>query len=353
MPEVFHHLRIFLCHSSEDKPDVRKLHGHLRAKGFDPWLDEENLLAGEDWRQKIPEVVRAADIVIVCLSRGSINKRGYVQKEIRYALDVADELPEGTIYIIPLKLEECEIPERLRRWHGVSVFDEKGYARLIETLRHRANKSISLTSSSDLTVHPEYFKPTNTKPEVKIERSLVGIFFLVMGILTLIVCVVGGYASLGKLTPVDITPATLAYDSGKECYKEEDNECAINNFTAVLTADPRNIKAYFYRALSYDRKKEYDAAIKDYTRVIEEYDAAFEAAINKLNKCRGKYEAAPDDSKIREEYYVALEGYESKKYDKQYGEAFCNRGRDYYNTHQDAKSQADRIKCEALDLTKQ
>jgi len=69
---------------------------------------------------------------------GSVTKAGYVQKEIRKVLDVADEQPEGTIYVIPLKLEECDVPNRLRRWQWVNMFDARGSERLILALRARA-----------------------------------------------------------------------------------------------------------------------------------------------------------------------------------------------------------------------
>ena len=40
-------LRVFLCHSSQDKPIVRELYQRLNAEGWiDPWLDEEKLLPG-------------------------------------------------------------------------------------------------------------------------------------------------------------------------------------------------------------------------------------------------------------------------------------------------------------------
>ena len=84
-------IRVFLCHASSDKPAVRELYHRLKADGFAPWLDEEDLLPGQDWQREIPKAVRAADVVIVCLSRGSISKAGYVQKEIKFALDVADD----------------------------------------------------------------------------------------------------------------------------------------------------------------------------------------------------------------------------------------------------------------------
>jgi len=142
-------LRVFLCHSSGDKPAVRELYQCLCADGIDAWLDEEKLLPGQDWQLEIPKAVRASDVVIVCLSRGSITKAGYVQKEIKFALDVADEQPEGAIFLIPARLEECEVPERLSRWQWVNLHESKGYERLMRALRTRAEAlGISLSPAS-------------------------------------------------------------------------------------------------------------------------------------------------------------------------------------------------------------
>ena len=75
-------INVFLCHSTVDKQAVRKLYQRLRGNGIAAWLDEEDLLPGQDWQQEIPKVVRKSDVVIVCLSKGAINRRGYLQKEI-------------------------------------------------------------------------------------------------------------------------------------------------------------------------------------------------------------------------------------------------------------------------------
>lgn len=132
-------LSVFLCHASDDKPAVRQLYQKLRKASFDPWLDEEKLLPGQDWHQEIRKAVKTSDIIIVCFSQKSNNKSGFVQKEIKYALDVADEQPEGKIFLIPLRLEECEIPERVQRWQWVDGFTDNGYRKLIRVLRNRAN----------------------------------------------------------------------------------------------------------------------------------------------------------------------------------------------------------------------
>jgi hypothetical protein len=136
-PLVQSHLRVFLCHSSSDKPVVRNLYQHLLADSIDPWLDEEKLLPGQDWHLEIRKAVRTSHAILVCLSQASINKIGFVNKEIKYALDVADEQPEGAIFIIPVNLEECVIPERLRAWQWVNYFEPNGYERLMRALYAR------------------------------------------------------------------------------------------------------------------------------------------------------------------------------------------------------------------------
>jgi acyl carrier protein len=135
-------LNVFLCHSSGDKPAVRNLYFRLRSAAFFvvPWLDKEDLLPGQKWEDEICLAVRRSDVVLICLSRTSIQKTGYVQKEIKDALDVADRQPERTIFIIPIKLEECQIPNRLSHLHYVNLFELEGFDSLMRSLSSRAEE---------------------------------------------------------------------------------------------------------------------------------------------------------------------------------------------------------------------
>ena len=136
-------LKVFLCHSSNDKPAVRELYQKLCAEPWiQPWLDEEELYPGQDWNMEIEKAVEAADAIIVCLTKNSINKEGYVQRELRIVLDFADYKPEGTLYIIPVRLEECEPPRRLRAWQYADYFEgqrERALERLLVSLKRRAD----------------------------------------------------------------------------------------------------------------------------------------------------------------------------------------------------------------------
>ena len=118
-------LRVFLVHAVQDKPTVRELYARLKSESWlDPWFDEENLLPGQNWDMEIQKTLRNIDAIIICLSKLSIAKEGYIQKEIKRALDICEEKPDGTIYIIPLRLDDCEIPPRLKVFHWVDYFSK-------------------------------------------------------------------------------------------------------------------------------------------------------------------------------------------------------------------------------------
>ena len=140
MPTEKRPLKVFLCHASGDKPVVHQLYKYLCNDGVDAWLDSEKLIPGQKWQLEIPKAVRSSDVVIVCLSERSTNKEGYISKEIEFALDIADKQPEGTIFVIPARLEECRVPERLNNYQWVNLFESQGYNRLIVALGIRAKQ---------------------------------------------------------------------------------------------------------------------------------------------------------------------------------------------------------------------
>ena len=129
-------LKVFLCHAHADHDRVYTLYLDLKKDGVDAWLDKENLLPGSTWELEIYKAVRESDVVVVCLSK-QFNQAGYRQKEVQLALDTAMEKPEGEIFIIPARLEECENLARLRKWHWVDLFRDDGYKKLMRALHVR------------------------------------------------------------------------------------------------------------------------------------------------------------------------------------------------------------------------
>lgn len=135
-----HLLKVFLCHASADKPKVWELYRYLRKRGIKPWFDEVDLIGGQDWQVEIPKAIASSDAIIVCLTKNSVDKEGYVQKEIRFALDKALEVPEGRIYLIPVRFEECDVPRSLSRYQWIDLFEKINFTKLMKSLRTRATQ---------------------------------------------------------------------------------------------------------------------------------------------------------------------------------------------------------------------
>jgi hypothetical protein len=129
-------LLVFLSHASQDKPAVRRLCKRLKADGFDPWLDEERLLPGQDWSLEIEKAMRASDAILLCFSALSVAKEGYIQREYKRAMQYQEEKPEGTIFVIPVRLDDCEMPFTMREIQWVDF--PAGYNRLVQALNQRA-----------------------------------------------------------------------------------------------------------------------------------------------------------------------------------------------------------------------
>lgn len=146
MPELKRPLRVFLSYASQDKFLVRELSRRLVGEGWiDTWQDEKSLLPGQDWRAKIEEAVEDADVVIICLSNHSVTKEGHVQKELRYAREIALEKPEDAIFLIPLRLEVCEVPRGLRFYQWVDYFGDikdSSYRALVASLNLRYEQKL-------------------------------------------------------------------------------------------------------------------------------------------------------------------------------------------------------------------
>jgi hypothetical protein len=100
-------------------------------------------LPGQNWKAEIQGAIRDAGVFLACLSCNSVAKEGYVQIEFRTALSAYSERPPGTIYLIPVKLDECEVPDMqipergitLREIHYVELWEDGGIDRLTDAIK--------------------------------------------------------------------------------------------------------------------------------------------------------------------------------------------------------------------------
>jgi len=117
--------KLFLSYAKEDIDCARRLCRDLRPLGLQVWFDEDCLAGGQDWLRETTDSIRRCDFFLALLSKASVTKRGVVQREVREALRVAEEIPGGQAFIVPVRVEECEPSyEQLKRAHWIDLFPD-------------------------------------------------------------------------------------------------------------------------------------------------------------------------------------------------------------------------------------
>lgn len=115
--------RIFISYAKEDKDFAEKLYRDLKQAGEWPWLDSVDLIPGQPWEATIRKAISDSAYFIALLSSRSVKKKGTVNKEISHAIDIAKELPEGDVFIIPARIDECDPSfEALKKLHWADLF---------------------------------------------------------------------------------------------------------------------------------------------------------------------------------------------------------------------------------------
>ncbi len=132
--------RVFLAYAVEDFAIVEKLFLALEAGGFAPWMDRTKLLPGQRWKRALRRAVAHSDYFIACFSNLSVRKRGGFQEELREALHCALAMPLEDIYLIPVRLNDCAVPEEIsREVQYVDLFPrfQSGVEKIVETIRRQ------------------------------------------------------------------------------------------------------------------------------------------------------------------------------------------------------------------------
>lgn len=100
--------QVFLCHNSQDKPEIRELNSQLCGRGIATWFDEEQLPPGRAWQelleQQIQEIGSAAVLV------GSSGLGPWQNSEMRAFIS---EFVDRKCPVIPVILKSCKTVPQL------------------------------------------------------------------------------------------------------------------------------------------------------------------------------------------------------------------------------------------------
>jgi len=121
---------VFLSYAHADEESAIRIYRDLQAAGFDPWLDKFRLSPGAPWKPAIDSAVRHSAAFLSLISRNSLDRGGILAGEMKLALDLRSQrLDDGGI-LIPVRLEQCDLPAELCHLQALDLYSPEGPAKL-------------------------------------------------------------------------------------------------------------------------------------------------------------------------------------------------------------------------------
>lgn len=147
-------LKVFMSYAKEDRDRALKYYDLFLQEGASPWMDVKHLLPGQNWEAEIDKAFSDANVVVLLLSKQSVNKRGFVQREANDAIDRLRYKQPTDIYVIPLLLEPCDVPSHIAgRLQHVDLSTAGAWSQVQASLRIAAEQQ-SIELAKGLNVGP-------------------------------------------------------------------------------------------------------------------------------------------------------------------------------------------------------
>jgi hypothetical protein len=125
----------FICHANENKVQAADLYEKLEYEGIRAWIDTQELRGGDQWNKGIETAIKKVDYFLVLQSQALQNKQeGYVNKEIKLAMDRQLNF-RASSFIIPLKIDECELLEDLEFLQTHDLTGTNTFANLTKVIK--------------------------------------------------------------------------------------------------------------------------------------------------------------------------------------------------------------------------
>ncbi|MCP5087084.1 MAG: TIR domain-containing protein, partial [Rhodobacteraceae bacterium] len=162
----------FICYAHEDEAVAAQLYHDLKQAGVAAWIACEDILPGERWKSAIKKAMKHSVYFITILSAQSVSKTGYVQKELKEALDWMERMPPSAIFLIPVRIDSCEPEdERLQdiQWVNLFPFEAKyhdGVQRILRVLRPNRRAAKQERPQIEVQVKEEQVKEEQVKEDM-------------------------------------------------------------------------------------------------------------------------------------------------------------------------------------------
>ncbi len=104
---------VFISYVHDDIKSVMAIVKKLEENNINVWLDKHNIDPGSDWQIAIKNAIEDGMYFIACFSENYWNKtkqKTYMNEELQIAIEQMRKMPDDTVWFIPVKFSDCNIP---------------------------------------------------------------------------------------------------------------------------------------------------------------------------------------------------------------------------------------------------
>ena len=116
-------MKVFLSYPHEHEGSARQIKEFVRSVGVDCWFDKDSLIAGQDWERERGIAQSGADLIVLLCASQTTDRNGVYQRELNQALKELSDKRLGSIYIIPVRVEEMLLPPELSKLQFVNFYE--------------------------------------------------------------------------------------------------------------------------------------------------------------------------------------------------------------------------------------
>jgi hypothetical protein len=141
---------IFISHSTANDSFVNRLSDELQIHGIQTWVDHRDMPAGSRWVAELEAALTGSDVMLLVLSEASTSS-SYVESEWHTFFNMGRK-------IIPLRLDNCDVPLFLRTFHQVDFRQSERFAEAFASL-------LQVLPDLELTLRSTPFKESANAPK--------------------------------------------------------------------------------------------------------------------------------------------------------------------------------------------
>ena len=282
---------VFICYVHENREIVNRLRQELESFGITVWIDSQDLPPGVRIRQYIQQAIQEGAFFIACFSSEyHARERPFMNIELNIAIDELQRRPDDRVWFIPVKLNDCEIPnssigggETLRDLVYVNLYEN--WNDNIARIRSVIQSGLTSQESDDQSANIP--RPVESTIDESSDTS--------EGNSQEVNSIIAVYTNV-----IDLNPRHAeAYKRRGDLYLNQgEYERALVDFDTAIAIESENesenAMTYYRRGCVYMQTEDNDRALADFNKAIElnPTDVIFYLACSHIYGEEGEYERA-------------------------------------------------------------